>query len=525
MSVDVFVSYSRFDHAIAGALAAAMQAQGLRVWWDSQLTPADDVELTIRRVLQETRAVVAVLSPRSMSSDWVTWELAQAREGGICIVPVLVEGAHVEDLPASIGPLHAFVLPFDHDGAVLARAAARVLAVLDRSCPPDGSQQVAAGEGIARDARRRLAVAAMEATRDGPAPKPLRTKGPPRSRVHTAAAATDHEASPGLIGLLERLDVAIAFASRRSGALHLIGRGRDGGIAVREHPVRGTMSVAAAGDTLWVAGLEHIFRLRPAPRFEPASAHYTGMLDAHDVTVTGRGQVVFANTRHSCLSRLSAGGGVEAIWAPGFISEIVDEDRCHLNGLALRDGEPAYVTCVSRSDTPQGWRTQRADGGVVVDVRANRIVAGGLSMPHSPRFDAGRLWLLHSGRGELGFLEGLETGRDARFVPVASCPGYTRGLAIRGRYAFVGVSHPRHEDYAGLPLDHTLRETGAEPWCGIRIIDIVTGGCVAWLRSSARVGEIHGVALLPGARDLEFSVPSRAGVDAAASELPVEATS
>ena len=37
--------------------------------------------------------------------------------------------------------------------------------------------------------------------------------------------------------------------------------------------------------------------------------------------------------------------------------------------LAMRDGEPAYVTAVSRSDTIDGWRDRRADGGVAIDVR------------------------------------------------------------------------------------------------------------------------------------------------------------
>jgi uncharacterized protein (TIGR03032 family) len=49
-----------------------------------------------------------------------------------------------------------------------------------------------------------------------------------------------------------------------------------------------------------------------------------------------------------------------------------------------------------------GWRDRRVDGGCVVDVESNKIVATGLSMPHSPRWYHDRLWLLNSGTGFLG---------------------------------------------------------------------------------------------------------------------------
>ena len=47
------------------------------------------------------------------------------------------------------------------------------------------------------------------------------------------------------------------------------------------------------------------------------------------------------------------------VWKPGFISKIVAEDRCHLNGLAMRDGKAAFVSAVCRSDTIDGWRADR----------------------------------------------------------------------------------------------------------------------------------------------------------------------
>jgi hypothetical protein len=39
-----------------------------------------------------------------------------------------------------------------------------------------------------------------------------------------------------------------------------------------------------------------------------------------------------------------------------FITAMAAEDRCHLNGLAMLDGQPRYVTVLAESDAPQGWR-------------------------------------------------------------------------------------------------------------------------------------------------------------------------
>ncbi len=76
---------------------------------------------------------------------------------------------------------------------------------------------------------------------------------------------------------------------------------------------------------------------------------------------------------------------------PKFISAIALEDRCHLNGLGVRDGAVRYAMALGATDTPGGWRERKKDGGILIDVADNTMVAQGLSMPHSPRWYAGRL--------------------------------------------------------------------------------------------------------------------------------------
>jgi len=170
------------------------------------------------------------------------------------------------------------------------------------------------------------------------------------------------------------------------------------------------MGLWGDGQTLWMSSLYQLWHfenvLTPGEQYNghdrlyvPRVGYTTGDLDIHDLAVDGGGRVVFLNTRFSCLATLSEKCSFTPLWRPPFISKLAAEDRCHLNGLALDEGQPRYVTAVSTSDVTDGWRDRRRDGGVVVDVRSNQVIASGLSMPHSPRVHQGRLWLLNSGTG------------------------------------------------------------------------------------------------------------------------------
>jgi uncharacterized protein (TIGR03032 family) len=310
--------------------------------------------------------------------------------------------------------------------------------------------------------------------------------------------------------------VSVAISSYQSGLLYMLGRNPSGGLHVHQTALPKPMGLAWEGEgRLTVAGGMQVLRLENvlAPHeqinntfdacFVPRRVHATGALDAHDVGVDSAGRVIFVNTRFNCLATLSDRHSFTPIWHPPFIDRIVDEDRCHLNGLAMRDGRAAYVTAVSRSNTVDGWRDRRDGGGVVIDVETGRIVCEGLSMPHSPRWHGGRLWLLNAGTGELGVVEGLEAGGldgggPGRFKPVAFCPGFLRGLAFCGGYAFVGLSKPRYKRFEGLPLAARLEAADSEAWCGVQIIELTTGSCVDWFRIDGDIAELYDVAVIPG---------------------------
>lgn len=330
-------------------------------------------------------------------------------------------------------------------------------------------------------------------------------------------AVAEYSQSGGLVRLLTQLDISLAVSSYQSGLLYLLGRNPQGGLHVHEAAVPKPMGLSWQGNGQFIlAGDMEILRFEDVlgPRekindsfdgcFVPRQVYLTGRLDAHDVGVDANGRIVFVNTRFNCLATLSERHCFSLIWQPQFIDRIVDEDRCHLNGLAMRKGEPAFVTAVSRSNTVDGWRDRRVGGGVVVDVRRGRIVCEGLSMPHSPRWYGDQLWLLNSGTGELGVVEDLpaETApKDAplgRFRPVAFCPGFPRGLAFCGGFAVVALSKPRYARFEGLPLDQRLQEADSAPWCGVQIIDLKTGTCAEWFRIDGDIGELYDVEVLPG---------------------------
>ncbi|CAM5762536.1 hypothetical protein LMIY3S_00505 [Labrys miyagiensis] len=320
------------------------------------------------------------------------------------------------------------------------------------------------------------------------------------------AAETAYSVSPGFVATLARLNLSVAISSYQSGKFYLLGRNPAGGLMVDERLFHKAMGIAVEGNALILATLFQIHRFENVLEegqfinhtfdacYVPRISFTTGVLDAHDVGLTAEGEVVFVNTRFNCLASLARARSFTPIWKPPFISHIVDEDRCHLNGMAMQEGRPAYVTAVSRSNTIDGWRDRRTGGGVVIDVATGDIVCEGLSMPHSPRLHQGRLWILNSGAGELGWVD-----RDSRtFHPVAFCPGFLRGLAFAGRYALVGLSKPRYERFEGLPLDRKLKDADSEPWCGLQVIDLDTGTCIDWFRIDGAVAEIYDVAALPG---------------------------
>jgi uncharacterized protein (TIGR03032 family) len=270
------------------------------------------------------------------------------------------------------------------------------------------------------------------------------------------------------------------------------------------------MGAAATPDgrTFWISSQHQMWRLercalRPAAPFDSeyvARAAYTvGDIDGHDVALPPDelSLPVFAAARYSCLARPGSQACFEAVWKPPFITKIAAEDRCHLNGIAVREGRPAYVTAVAETDFVGGWREHRSGGGVVMEVPSGEVVCRGLSMPHSPRWHEGNLYVINSGAGEFGRVD-LANGK---FEPMAFLPGYGRGMVFSGNRAIVGLSDCReNRTFQGLPLDEGLQKHGLKPRCGIFSVDLATGETEELVVLREPLREIYDVFLLPGTR-------------------------
>lgn len=262
------------------------------------------------------------------------------------------------------------------------------------------------------------------------------------------APSLEITASRQFTSWLAEQQLSLAFTTYQAGKLFFIGLQQDGRLSVFERSFERCMGLFSCGSSLYMSSLYQLWRFENILTenqtsdgydclYVPQMSYVTGDLDIHDVAIAqARENPVFVNTLFSCLATVSNTHSFIPLWKPQFISKLAAEDRCHMNGLALRDGKPAYVTVVSQSDVALCWRDKRRDGGCVIDVESNEIIVSGLSMPHSPRYHNGKLWVLNSGTGEFGYVD-IEKGK---FEAVTFCPGYMRGCAFIGDFAVVGVS-------------------------------------------------------------------------------------
>ncbi len=325
------------------------------------------------------------------------------------------------------------------------------------------------------------------------------------------------DTSRGFSKWLASQNVSLALTTYQVGKIIFFGTDENGALWTFNRNIGRCLGLSADASGFWVSSDTQLYRftnaIRPGERgpggadafFTPRMSFFTGDLDIHDVGLARSGQPIFVNTLFNCLARPSATHSFAPVWKPPFISRFAAEDRCHLNGLAMRDGQPAFVTAVSTSDVYDGWRGHRRDGGVLIDVASGAVVCSGLSMPHSPRWHNGRVWLHNSGAGEFGSVN-LSSGR---FEPLAFCPGYLRGLDFIGDVAVACLSLPRgNKTFSGLALEDRLAADKIEARCGLYFIDLKTGDIVHSVILGGLVTELYDVSVLRGVRQPAALGPS-----------------
>ena len=353
--------------------------------------------------------------------------------------------------------------------------------------------------------KKKPAIATKEKQTDAQKP-PRHAVGEPSTPPKSGFAVV---VSRGFTKWLSAQNASLAVTTYKVGKILFFGTDQENGFWTYNRNIGRCLGLAAGENGFWVTSDHQLYRfenlLRAGQRgqggcdayFAPRATYFTGDLDIHDLALTGDGDPVFINTLFNCLAKPSDKHSFEPIWQPPFISGLIAEDRCHLNGLAMKDGEPRFVTMVSQTDVYDGWRGHRDTGGIIMDVTTNEVVCEGLSMPHSPRWHEGKLWLHNSGTGDFGYVD-FDT---KRFVPIAFCPGYLRGLDFLNGHAVVGLSLPRgNKTFTGLSLDERLSQQGVEPRSGIYIIDLNSGAISHSLIFQGVVTELYDVAVLSNVR-------------------------
>ena len=189
-------------------------------------------------------------------------------------------------------------------------------------------------------------------------------------------------------------------------------------------------------------------RFREPGRYDalylPRTSYPHPDLHIHDVAF-GVGGIWMVNTRFNCLARPSDEHTFEPLWRPRFITDLVPEDRCHLNGLAMRDGKPAYVTALAESNTAGGWREHKVSGGVVIDFASGEIVI--------------------------------------------------RGLAFSGSYALIGLCQARETQiFGGMPVEIAHDRLK----CGLAVIDLQSGARIGLLEITSGCTELFDIRVLTG---------------------------
>jgi uncharacterized protein (TIGR03032 family) len=307
------------------------------------------------------------------------------------------------------------------------------------------------------------------------------------------------------VSLLGQLDISLMIAVRHGAIVTLGCEGTAPTVSCT--PFENPMGIAWDGKLLAIGGRRNISVFVPSTRlaahlpgkeglhdvvFIPSALYRTGECMVHEMVTDGR-SVLFTNTMFSCLARADGTQSFIPMWKPLFVTELMAEDRCHLNGFATEDKRIRYATAFAPTNTRQGFRDLPVDCGIVMDVERNEVAVAGLVRPHSPRLFDGRLYVLNSGCGEVLRID--PAGRQSETLAVL--PGFTRGLRRHGPVLFVGLSMLRDSSLAlGLPLVERKRRL----MVGIAALDLETGRVIATQKLPREVGEVFDFVVMPGVR-------------------------
>jgi uncharacterized protein (TIGR03032 family) len=308
--------------------------------------------------------------------------------------------------------------------------------------------------------------------------------------------------SPQLPDLLHGLQCSLAISTYQANKLVFISPG-DNRFTVLPRNFAKPMGFEISARHLLLATRDEVIYFENSPEladtypgkqgvydalYLPRSTFYTGQSDIHDIAL-GKDGIWGVNTSFSCLCQISGNFNFIPRWQPPFITKLAFEDRCHLNSLALENGQPKYVTALGATNTARGWRENITNGGILMDVTTNDTILSGLAMPHSLKYYNNELYFLQSASGDVCKVN-TENGT---WESIRKLDCFCRGLDIYKDYMFIGMSRLRKNSstFAKLPFAETADKSG------IIILHLPTQSIVGQMVFETSVDEIYDVRVLP----------------------------
>jgi uncharacterized protein (TIGR03032 family) len=301
---------------------------------------------------------------------------------------------------------------------------------------------------------------------------------------------------------LHKNNISIIFSTYQAGKVIIVGSVNGRSLQLFAKNFSRPMGIALKNNQLAIANKSKVdlfsnssvlaksFRQKPNyydTLFVPQAAYFTGMADIHEIEWGNEG-LWAVNTAFSCLCLMDEKYSFVPKWKPNFISEITPEDRCHLNGFAMKEGKPAYITLFDQTDEKEGWRNGNTETGIIMNVESQKVIADKLPMPHSPLLHGNSLFFLLSASGEVMELNTITN----ELKQITKLDNFIRGISIFENYLIIGASELRESSNSFQNLAISNKNCPS----GIYIIDRFTGEQVAKLTFTDLIKEIFSVKVL-----------------------------
>ena len=309
--------------------------------------------------------------------------------------------------------------------------------------------------------------------------------------------------TPQVPELLNKLNCSIALSTYQAGKVVLISPHPDNEkLITLPRSFKKPMGMAIKGDKMAISLKDEVVVFQNSKELAshypnklntydnlwlPRTTYYTGLVDMHDIDFGDDG-IYGINTSFSCICKIDGEYNFTPVWKPPFIKEIAPGDLCHMNGMVMLNGKPKYVTALGTSTTPQGWKENIIDGGVLMDVESNEIILKNLAMPHSPKMYNNELYMLTSASGEFIKVDVEKRTHET----LKKFDGFCRGLSFCGDFAFIGFSKLRKNSSTFAKLSFSDKAN----FSGIKIIHMPTNAEVGEIIYETSVDEIYEVMIL-----------------------------